>query len=83
LLTRLIETLAAQGFVSAIGAIALPNEPSVGLHEALGFVQTGTYREVGFKLGEWIDVGLWQRDLAPRNAEPREPLPFTSLSVAA
>jgi len=28
---------------------------------------------VGFKPGEWIDVGLWQRDLAPRTASPQEP----------
>jgi phosphinothricin acetyltransferase len=73
LLTALLEHLQMQGFVSAIGAIALPNDPSVRLHEALGFVHTGTCREVGFKFGEWIDVGLWQRDLAPRNSSPAEP----------
>ena len=73
LLTRLLERPQSQGFVSAIGAIALPNDPSVLLHEALGFTHAGTYREVGFKPGEWIDVGLWQRDLAPRTASPQEP----------
>ena len=73
LLTALLEQLQRQGFVSAIGAIALPNDPSVRLHEALGFIHTGTYREVGFKFGEWIDVGLWQCDLARRSASPAEP----------
>ena len=73
LLTRLLDRLQSQGFVSAIGAIALPNDPSVRLHEALGFTHAGTYRGVGFKFGEWIDVGLWQRDLAPRTASPQEP----------
>ena len=79
LFSALLDLLTAQGFVSAIGAIALPNEASVGFHEALGFVHTGTYRQVGFKLGEWADVGLWQRDLAPRLSEPTEPLPFESV----
>jgi phosphinothricin acetyltransferase len=61
-----------------LGAIALPNDPSVRLHEALGFVHAGTYRGTGFKMGEWMDVGLWQKDLAPRTPAPGEPLPFGS-----
>jgi phosphinothricin acetyltransferase len=80
LLGRLLELLERQGFVSAIGAIALPNQASVKLHEALGFAHAGTYRGVGFKLGEWLDVGLWQKDLAPRLADPAEPLPFSSVA---
>jgi phosphinothricin acetyltransferase len=74
LLSKLVELLERQGFVAVIGAIALPNEASVALHESLGFVHSGTYRGVGFKLGEWIDVGLWQRDLAPRMASPSDPV---------
>jgi len=33
------------------------------LHEALGFAPIGTFREVGWKLGRWVDVGYWQRVL--------------------
>ena len=79
LLARLTDLLERQGYVAAIGAIALPNEPSVRLHEALGFVHAGTYRGTGFKMGRWLDVGLWQKDLAPRSAQPAEPLPFEPL----
>jgi phosphinothricin acetyltransferase len=79
LLGTLTDLLARQGYVAAIGAIALPNDPSVRLHEALGFVHAGTYRGTGFKLGEWVDVGLWQKDLAERTASPAEPLPFDGL----
>jgi phosphinothricin acetyltransferase len=82
LFERLLDLLTAQGFVTAIGAIALPNEASVGFHEALGFVHTGMYRQVGFKLGEWADVGLWQRDLAPRLDSPAEPRPFAEVAPA-
>jgi len=76
LLSTLLTTLERQGFVAAIGAIALPNDASVALHEKLGFIHAGTYRGVGFKLGEWLDVGLWEKELAPRVAEPKEPVPY-------
>lgn len=79
LLATLTGLLARQGYVAAIGAIALPNDPSVRLHEALGFVHSGTYRGTGFKMAEWIDVGLWQKDLAPRSPAPVEPIPFEGL----
>ena len=79
LLAALTGLLERQRYVAAIGAIALPNDPSVRLHEALGFKPAGTYRGTGFKMGEWIDVGLWQKDLAPRTASPAEPLPFEGL----
>ena len=76
LLSALLTMLEQQGYVAAIGAIALPNQASVALHEKLGFVHTGTYRGVGFKFGRWLDVGLWQRELAARTTEPPEPRPF-------
>ncbi len=79
LLSALTGLLERQGYVTAIGAIALPNEQSVRLHEALGFKPAGTYRGTGFKIGEWLDVGLWQKDLAPRSNAPAEPLPFEGL----
>lgn len=70
LLEAHIETLKRQGFVTIIAGIALPNDASVALHEKLGFALSGIERGVGYKLGQWVDVGRWQRDLAPRPAEP-------------
>ncbi len=46
---------------AAFAGIALPNEASIGLHEAMGFTPVGIYREVGWKMGGWRDVGWWQR----------------------
>lgn len=57
----LLPMLAERGFHAAFGGIALPNPGSVALHEAMGFEPVGVYREVGFKLGRWHDVGWWQR----------------------
>jgi phosphinothricin acetyltransferase len=69
----LLATLEAQGFTQAIAAITLPNPASIRLHERLGFAPAGSYRQVGWKLGGWHDVGLWQRPLAPAAAPPTEP----------
>lgn len=69
----LLAMLDAQGFTQAIAAITLPNEASVRLHERLGFERAGVYHQVGWKLGGWHDVGLWQRMLAPAGTPPVEP----------
>jgi phosphinothricin acetyltransferase len=79
----LLPVLEAQGFTQAIGAITIPNEASIRLHESLGFVRAGTYEKVGFKLGEWRSVGLWQRPLAPMAARPEEPRPVSSVWAPA
>jgi L-amino acid N-acyltransferase YncA len=71
----LLELLARQRLHIACAGIALPNDASVGLHEALGFDLVGVYRDIGFKGGEWRDVGWWQKRLLPADAPPEEPLP--------
>jgi phosphinothricin acetyltransferase len=81
LLQAHLDLLERQGFVTAIAGISLPNEASVALHEKLGFTLSGIERGVGFKFDEWVDVGRWQRDLAPRSAAPAEPRPFGSIGV--
>ncbi len=58
---ELLPLLAGKGCHAAFAGIALPNAASVGLHEAMGFTPVGIYREVGWKLGGWRDVGWWQR----------------------
>lgn len=74
LYTSLFRVLGAQGFVNAYAGITLPNPRSVGLHEAMGFRPVGVYRKVGYKLGEWHDVGWWQLLLQPQPPTPRLPL---------
>lgn len=61
LYSDLLDALRAQGLRTAVGIIALPNEPSVTLHEKLGFKHTGNLTSVGFKLDRWVDVGYWQK----------------------
>jgi L-amino acid N-acyltransferase YncA len=70
----LLQRLREQGLRSACAGITLPNEPSVALHESLGFVAVGVFREIGWKAGAWHDVGWWQLHLVPRSVgAPGEP----------
>jgi L-amino acid N-acyltransferase YncA len=72
----LFELLRSQRLRIACAGITLPNDASVGLHEALGFVPVGVYRNIGWKDGSWHDVGWWQLDLgALADEPPPEPLP--------
>ncbi len=64
LYAAVLDELPRNGFRCAMGGIALPNDASVALHEAMGFVKVAHFRDVGFKFGRWIDVGYWQRMLA-------------------
>jgi L-amino acid N-acyltransferase YncA len=82
LLSAHLDLLQRQGFVTVIAGIALPNDASVALHEKLGFTLSGVERGVGFKLGEWVDVGRWQKDLAQRSVNPVGPLPHASVAAA-
>ena len=76
---QLLELLRKQGFRMAYAGITLPNLGSVGLHEAMGFVPVGVYRNVGYKLGAWRDVGWWELALQPTEPTPQPPTPFSLL----
>jgi L-amino acid N-acyltransferase YncA len=61
LYAALFERLRSRSIHAVFAGIALPNPASIALHEAMGMVPVGIYREVGWKLGGWRDVGWWQR----------------------
>jgi L-amino acid N-acyltransferase YncA len=70
----LLPLLARQRIHIACAGVTLPNDASVGLHEAFGFEPVGVYRGVGYKHGAWHDVGWWQLRLLPPTPTPEEPL---------
>ncbi|MBX9797263.1 GNAT family N-acetyltransferase [Sphingomonas sp.] len=77
----LIDTLRAQGFTQAIAVLSLPNEGAIQLHESVGFRRTGMYREIGYKQGQWLDIGFWQCALNTSRVPPVEPRPFSEVGV--
>lgn len=70
LLTQLLHELSERGYVNAFGGVALPNDASVGLFEALGFERIALQKQVGYKLGRWHDVGWWQLRLREPGVSP-------------
>lgn len=66
----LVAACSDAGFHALVAGIVLPNEASVGFHEALGFRPVGTFREVGWKLGRWNDVLFVQRMLRDATQVP-------------
>lgn len=60
LYAALLDRLRARDLHVAIGGVALPNPACEGLHAKFGFERVGCFREVGHKLGRWVDVAYWQ-----------------------
>ena len=64
LLDRLIAESEAGGFRQMIAVIGdSANAASIELHRAAGFRMVGTFDNVGFKFGRWLDSVLMQRPL--------------------
>jgi phosphinothricin acetyltransferase len=60
LYVRLFDELAESDVHAILAGIALPNDASIVFHERLGFEKVAHFREIGYKLGRWIDVGYWE-----------------------
>ncbi len=75
----LFEILKAQGYRNVYAVINLPNDRSVALHERMGFQWFATYEQVGYKLGQWKNVGWWRLILNEFGMEPLAPVPFSRL----
>ncbi|MCH9638282.1 MAG: GNAT family N-acetyltransferase [Betaproteobacteria bacterium] len=67
LYNALFSTLREKSIHIALGGITLPNPASVALHEKFGMEKVAHFKQVGYKFGEWLDVGYWQVQL---NAHP-------------
>ena len=64
LIEPLFERAAVLGKHTMIAGIDAANPASLRLHERLGFERAGTLREVGTKVGRWLDLVFMQRFLA-------------------
>lgn len=70
LYSRLFSILRLQGYRVLIAGIAVPNEPSVALHESFGMSLVGTFRDMGFKMGAWRSVGYWEHRIDGTDPPP-------------
>ncbi|MBD8872897.1 GNAT family N-acetyltransferase [Rhodanobacter sp. DHB23] len=79
----LLDVMRLQGLTQAVGVITLPGTASVALHETMGFAPAGVWRQSGWKLGRWWDVGVWQKELQVATVPPPPPVPFAALVSTA
>ena len=60
IMVYLLHNIDLTRFHTIIAGIALPNEASVALHEKFGFKKISHFKDIGYKLNKWRDVGHWQ-----------------------
>jgi L-amino acid N-acyltransferase YncA len=60
LMTELLKRLRTIDVHAVIGGASLPNPQSVALQEKFGFRKVAHFPQVGYKFGQWIDVGYWE-----------------------
>lgn len=60
LYAKLFDELAESDVHAIVAGISIPNDASIRFHEKLGFLKVAHFREVGYKLGRWVDVGYWE-----------------------
>jgi len=76
LYTALFDILKIQGYVNAYAVITLPNDRSIAFHKKFGFEYLTTYKKIGYKLGEWHDVGWMQYEVNTHKEDPQDPIKF-------
>ena len=79
LYTALMGLLVLQGIKTVYAGVTIPNEKSEGLHASMGFSRLGTYHRTGFKNGQWHDVAWFEKAIAPYEADPMQPIPFSAV----
>ena len=60
LLGQVIAELRKTNVRVLMSVITMPNERSVALHEDFGFQKAAEFREIGYKLNRWLNVGYWE-----------------------
>jgi phosphinothricin acetyltransferase len=69
LLDRLIAESESRGFRQMLAVIGdSANAASIELHRAAGFRMIGTFENVGYKFGRWLDTVMMQRALGDGSA---------------
>jgi len=81
LYTALFDILKIQGYVNAYAVITLPNDRSIAFHKKFGFAYLTTYEKIGYKLGQWHDVGWMQYEVNLHKENPGDPIKFENIDI--
>ena len=63
ILSELIQIAKKDGYHVMIAGLDGSNKDSFEFHKKQGFEEVGTFNEVGFKFGQWLDVTFMQLNL--------------------
>ena len=72
LYTSLNEMVRYQGIADLLAIITIPNESSVAFHEHFGYRKCGEFLKVGYKLGQWQNVGWFELFLQDETQAPKD-----------
>lgn len=72
LYTSLNELVRYQGIADLLAIITMPNEPSVAFHEQFGYRKCSEFSKVGYKLGQWQNVGWFELFLQDETEAPKD-----------
>ena len=72
LYTSLNEMVRYQGIADLLAIITMPNESSVAFHEHFGYIKCGEFAKVGYKLGQWQNVGWFELFLQDESQAPKD-----------
>lgn len=73
LLSLVIQDVTAMGMRQILAVIGGANNlASIRLHKKMGFAEVGRLPDVGYKMGQWLDVILMQRALSVGASQPPE-----------
>ena len=82
LYSALFDILRIQGYVNAYAVITLPNDRSIAFHKKFGFDHLTIYKKIGYKLGQWHDVGWMQYEIEPHKIGPEDPIKLPQIDRA-
>lgn len=72
LYTSLNQIVQFQGIADLLAIITMPNESSVAFHEHFGYSKCAEFKNVGYKLNQWQNVGWFDLFLQDETKPPCE-----------
>lgn len=77
LYTHFFEALKKQHYQYVYAVIVDINEPSIALHNSLGFKEVGHFENAGYKAGTWLGITWMQKFIGDLGEEVKEPTAFS------
>ena len=56
IMSELIKRATTEGYHTMIAGIDASNNGSYEFHKKLGFIEIGTFKEIGYKFNKWLDL---------------------------